>query len=436
MAAWQGTRAMCSGAEPGTGGFSMQRRSTVCLLPLPIGLACFALAGLLAPVPGRAAGVETKGTVKGLVLGEDGQPAPGARVRAVLIPETEPFDPFKPAVDLTTDATGCFEAQLPAGKYLPLATKGPLTSLEHDSRVWWWEVKAGETLGDVRIELDQGSRIEGRVVRKSDGSPIAGARVVLETGLAATSDAEGKFLLEPAPAWGGETLVMAPGLATEFAAAGIVWAGETTRVRVQMAPGFRVQGRVTDEQGRPVPGARVEETGSRAPVQRMLRRCVTDAQGRYDLPGCPFGLRFGIAVSHPDFAAASKERLAPPKAGDVLTVDLVLTKGLVLEGDVLGPDGKPVPAALVKCGDQEARTEANGAFRLDKLGPGQSGTLMVLASGCAPMLQSLSLGPDQPVRRLSLRLAAGKVATGRVVDPKGRPVAGAKLIPTVPIPNT
>ncbi|MBM4085825.1 MAG: carboxypeptidase regulatory-like domain-containing protein, partial [Planctomycetes bacterium] len=113
---------------------------------------CLAEAWTMCFTMGVVGAVEERGTVKGLVVGEGGQPIAGARVRALRISDVEPFDPFSPDLHAETDSVGRFEAQLRPGEYIAVVTKGLLTSDGAPQEARTWEVKAGGTL-EVRIPL-------------------------------------------------------------------------------------------------------------------------------------------------------------------------------------------------------------------------------------------------------------------------------------------
>ena len=77
---------------------------------------------LLAAIAGRAADV----TIRGTVEGPDGKPLPGAHVTALRFDENEPLDPFKPQLDVVTDAEGRFQATVAPGEYFVTGSNGTL----------------------------------------------------------------------------------------------------------------------------------------------------------------------------------------------------------------------------------------------------------------------------------------------------------------------
>ena len=146
-----------------------------------------------------------------------------------------------------------------------------------------------------------------------------------------------------------------------------------------------VRGRVVDDNGTPIPGARASvATGPDAPPIEA----VTDAQGRYELRGLP-PRSVPITVSCPGYVArrpwAGPARSGPLKDGEVRAApDVILVRPGVIAGHVYGPDGAPLVGAtvnglvmrrtggirrLVQAGGRDD-TDDRGAFRLHSLAPG------------------------------------------------------------------
>ena len=398
---------------------------------------------------GRACGAEAMGLVKGIVVDEAGQPVAGARVVAARLSFYELGDPFAPALDAATDAKGRFQAQLAPGDYRIWAAKGVLTALDvatnvegrfrtqlaGDYWVWvakgfltwegsrtrfpFWTVEASRPL-DVRITLRKGRRVEGIVVRKEDGQPVASAKVLHDTGLPAMTDREGRFTVEGAGEEEGEVMVSAPGLADTHVEEQQLDAWPRPSLRIEMPPGLTVRGRVTDEAGRSIRAARVTTSHT----LWASSSCLTDAAGNYALAGLPQD-REGVSIVayHRDYATAEAE--GP---------DLKLGQGIAAEGQVRGPDGKPIPDALVGCWfprqdpHGNGRTDAKGFFRLDHLSSDSGQSLAVRAKGYVHETKSVEPGQGAAVPHLSFDLKKGLQAVGRVTDPQGKPLAGAGLV--------
>jgi len=127
------------------------------------------------------------------------------------------------------------------------------------------EVAAGGT-SEVRVELQKGGRIHGRVT-DTGGTPLPNASVLLTDGktksplgpsMGATSDARGLYELPPVSR--GDYGLRFRHERFKVAERGdftFFQGTETYEVNVALEVGARVTGRVLDEEGRPIEGARV-----------------------------------------------------------------------------------------------------------------------------------------------------------------------------------
>ncbi|MDY3560873.1 sigma-70 family RNA polymerase sigma factor [Gemmata sp. JC673] len=210
-------------------------------------------------------------------------------------------------------------------------------------------------------------------------------------------------------------------------------------------------GRIVDEKGKPVTGARVEvrlenalkPAGSDGRVRyngwiaESNDAPTTDTDGRWRVDGVPDHpeVELSLLATHPDFATDKWERSAK-SAGITLaalrngTAALALKAGVRVRGTVTAPDGKPIKDALVIHGDAPSSgrvtstfaTGTDGTFRLPALAPGKT-SLTVIAPGWAPQLRTVELKADMPAQ--DFRMAAGKSIRLRVVDEAGKPVPRA-----------
>ena len=398
--------------------------------------ACASLAVLAAAFVGpggRACGAEAMGIVRGVVVDEAGKPVAGARVRAERSRDDTDYevpDPFAPALDVTTDAEGRFQAHLPAHEYWGRVTKGLLTWAGGPWKDSDWTVKASKPL-DLRITLRKGRRIEGIVVRETDRTPVASAKIVNDYGVAAMTDGAGRFTIEGVGEGELWLTAIAPGLATTRVLVGEgTETGANPSLKIKMVPGFTMRGRVADEAGRPIAGALLTAKGP----GYWTSECLTDAEGKYALGG-PLADDgpFTITAIHRDYARASGE-VAPARHQSEAALDLTMGQGFALEGTVRGPEGKPVQDAEVHFIGQppyrndpheRTRTDANGFFHLDHLRNDSTESIEVLASGYEYATVDVRPGRGAAAPKLSIGLEKIPMAVGRVVDTQGRPVPGA-----------
>jgi RNA polymerase sigma factor (sigma-70 family) len=211
-------------------------------------------------------------------------------------------------------------------------------------------------------------------------------------------------------------------------------------------------GRVVDETGKPVAGAKVQVMLASAPkpahadgrtgydtwLAEASDAPTTDAEGRWRIDNVPDHPRVELAllITHPDYVSDNEWSDAQKAAGitDAMlrrgTATVTLKRGVIVRGRVTDPAGKPIKDALVVLGDDPYRartpskfpTDADGRFRLPALAPRET-TLTVMAPGWAPQLRRVQLRDGLP--RQDFRMGPGKPIRLRVVDPAGKPVPHA-----------
>ncbi len=299
----------------------------------------------------------------------------------------------------------------------------------------------------VVVALARGRAIDGSVVDGRDGSPIAGAEVILLTGLSSLTVPEkraetgetGTFEIRGVPFDGNQKKLRvshpAFGRAKEVRLADGPGAGP---VRIELFPLDRISGRVVDAAGNGVAGARVVLDGSAIStadgsftleVSRSLRDWEGGARvfARLSSLGC--GWSPSIQAPGP---------LEPwPEA------EIVLGPSSELRGRILDAAGAPVANARVRevasrQGDR-LRPEAfagysdrSGAYRIAGIEPGTF-EVEVLALGFAPLhVSGIEVGSEP--RELDFTLDAGVSIRGRVVDDEGRGVSGAEVVVFEPDP--
>lgn len=193
---------------------------------------------------------------------------------------------------------------------------------------------------------------------------------------------------------------------------------EDREVRVELEPAVRIAGRVTDGDGRPVPGARVTAVADAAggddgetEEQRLARRAraalgrtegdaggpsrgdqtrYADADGRFVLEGLVRGGVYHVSCSAEGYAPWWDEAVPTVgRGGDGhRELAVVLERGAVVEGRVLYDDGTPVEGARVRAvrvtadpqdpghfeatpeAQRQAETDERGRYRLQGLATG------------------------------------------------------------------
>jgi RNA polymerase sigma-70 factor (ECF subfamily) len=250
------------------------------------------------------------------------------------------------------------------------------------------------------------------------------------------SDERGRFEL-PLPDGSCRIVARGRGYATAVAP-GVAGTPSPEPPIVFVGPERSYAGRVTDEQGSPVAGA--ELTASLDPelargltpgsfaASLPIARALSDEDGRFALPSVGGALHSRLFAGREGLVSAEIE-LPEGSSSDLV---LVLASEAPLEhalgGHVVHADGRPAPGAYVSTGAVAARASEDGAFQLALEAGAEPARLHAVLAGFLPA--ELELAGLDAAARAELVLVLGGAArtiTGRVVDGRGEPLAGARV---------
>ncbi len=319
------------------------------------------------------------------------------------------------------------------------------------ARAYRLEASAGDQYaGPVRLRLAAGAepvvlrlRAGGTVevaVREAHGDqPMAGAEVELRGTLtwSGTTGGDGVATLRGVgPTWGA-LVVRAAGFAP--AATMVSIAGDPAvpaRFAFALARGAAVRGRVVDDAGAPIAGARVVATSASEPFPVVDPRrdgVVTDAAGRFEVAALAAGTHRLTASDGVHAPAASSPLVVDgvhPRTG----VELVLAGGGRVTGIVTDAAGAPIAGADIRVVTdghvlwrprRHAFSDAAGRFALgglprrpvDVVAAHTSGTSAIVAVDLAATAE----------RELALVLDVTGAIEGIVVDRTGQPIGDAAV---------
>lgn len=382
----------------------------------------------------------------GRVLDERGRPVSGAAVVAVPVRterveawerhETRTDGDGRYRLDTLAEATIYFveavaTGHAPFGRVLP--TRG---------------------VAVLDFTLPASGRVEGVVTDARTGAPVAGAEVLLLTGLvgggtapaSVLTDAGGRYAF--AHALPGPLLLLdarAPGYARatlgyEAAQPRVVRANETLVIDLALPAGGSVRGTVRDEAGRVLAFASVAAWLPRSPGEGEVA-ALTDAAGGYRLAG----LRpetWTLTVSAPGYASPTDEaeqQVAIPEHGVEVVRDLVLRAGARLDGRVKAPDGSGRAGVRVVVVAQDVRrhggavrdlvavSDRTGGFSIAGVPPAVALLLEAVdPSGNRARSEVVTLRAAER-RTVDLVLKPGGRLYGLVTDEGGRVVEGARV---------
>jgi 5-hydroxyisourate hydrolase-like protein (transthyretin family) len=291
-----------------------------------------------------------------------------------------------------------------------------------------------------------------------DGQPLAGVKVGLyrdghpgmkveklgerETG------ADGKFAFPDAPPLDDERwLAVAVTKAGRGSVVQPLFAGLIAKpLEFRLRPADTLKGRITDEAGKPVAGARVWTKGLRTGPIDGIGTATTDADGQYaiadmgrftdeDARPRPIGngvmageARVYFNVRHPDFAHERPTWNRIPS-----TVDVVLHPGGVITGRVTDQvTGKPAAGVALSLqgvkglvSDGQARTDADGKYEIRCLKAGQYNLWADAKDRACAAIDSLTVTAGKALAGQDLTLIEGGWIEGRVLDAvTGAPIGG------------
>jgi protocatechuate 3,4-dioxygenase beta subunit len=284
-------------------------------------------------------------------------------------------------------------------------------------------------------------------VTDEQGQPLEGVRVLLlpqaltalERSVETTTGGEGRYRLATLPPGLYDVVFSTRRFLAHRVTGHTLTASGRLDAVLEAAP--LVEGRVVDEQGRPIVGAHVRlavppDQGEWDTVDEYeefgaVSRDQTAEDGRFvlDPPGPG---PWVLSASHRDYLAAYQSEVAAPASG----VELVLATGAVLEVEVRDEQGRPVANAECQL-SVDGRWISEGEKRwTDEHG---RAVYEVVAEGRYAL--SASTSPQGPLRvtsqklelrgrerrQVRLQLPAGWELQGTVLDAKGRPLEGATV---------
>ncbi|HET9452091.1 MAG TPA: carboxypeptidase regulatory-like domain-containing protein [Aggregicoccus sp.] len=368
----------------------------------------------------------------GRVLSPEGAPVAGAQVR--LLTDRAGESVLHPVADrFVSDEQGEFRVLAAEGATLearhPDYAAGRAvigTVVKHARRV---DVR----LGARRTAADGGAEglaLAGVVV-DAGGQPVAGARVDArssaqrfpqrygdELGYQAAADEQGRFVLEGLPQGYYDVAAQLSGLTP--ARLKDVVTGRTD-LRLVLTEGATLSGRVRDAvSGEPLPSFTVVVSQRVGALQRepVAELTVLDPGGRYRVAGLPAG-RHEVEVVAAGHAPGEAQVEVPDAPRAAVVADFRLEPGARLYGTVVSSgSGKPVAGARVSLEtgrgggalsvQLDGRTDAQGAFTLEGLAPGEATLVASADAHHTRILSGVPVGGAAGARPLRIELTPTK----------------------------
>ncbi len=315
-------------------------------------------------------------------------------------------------------------------------------------------------------ERAESASVQGVVTDRLTRQPVAGARVSLEWGRAQANaggrsrestasgltDARGRFHLGRVEPGVYSLRVAKRGYIPSPSSVLELEAAKTTAREVTLDPLSKFSGRVLDESGRPLKGAKVRVTfGPRRTSAALLRllseqghsalTSTTDREGEFEV-FAPTGEENVTLMARAPGYAPARLRLSPAGASRARAgVLLRLSLGFEAQGRVVNEGGTPIAGAAVlahpqegveaglESGDAESRATSgtDGRFVLRGLEKGIYQLKVSHAGHASRVVQDVGIQARTVNRLPDTVLPPEAEVSGRVADAEGRPIPGASV---------
>lgn len=361
--------------------------------------------------------------LEGQVIDENEAPVAGAQVSLGSIPPRT----------AASGSDGAFRFEALTGRPYALVARsphgiaGPVT------------VRLTASSEPVILRVRAGATVQIKVAARAGRAPVAEARVELRglSVIAGTTDAAGTVRLDHVPPGDHDVAALATGFAPGYGYVRVP-AGGTAEATIALVRGAPVAGRVVDDDGRPVAGARVSYAGASEWTQTAdpeLDGVITGAHGDFRFAALPAGT-FRFIAQHPERAPGSSAMITLDGSTARSGIAIALSAAGRVAGRVLTRSGEPVPWATVRVAvlvagwsfDRARQTTADaaGGFVMRGL-PRRPVEVVALGERAASAAQTVDLDAHPDTRDLVVRLEVDGTITGTVVDAAGAPVEGAHV---------
>jgi hypothetical protein len=378
------------------------------------------------------------GSISGTVLGADGRPLAGATVSPAARPwgwgSVEPVDE-RGRFELNGLTPGVYDVVARAPGLAPAFAAEVTVDRRTDARIELVVRPGARVVGRL---LDANERpVGGKVaVGDLDGRPVP--RVLAEP-FATEAAADGRFAIDGVPVGEHALGVTAPGLARQRVDLAVREGERQVDVGdVRLEVGIAIRGRVRSKAGQPIADAIV-----RANVLRMGND-GTEARSEADGTFVLAGLEQGVYRVSAEAVGYGQEDKTAETGGE--PVELVLSPAGTITGRVVDERGRPVESFRVSARTNERpgmgfrmprfeeTTSEDGRFTLSSVAAGDYVVSVSAAELAAATVPGVKVAEGQSVDVGTVKLTAGGIVRGTVVDQTGAGISGASVA-VAPLPQ-
>ena len=315
---------------------------------------------------GRPAGwIVQEGALSRRIAGRviaDGEPVAGAQVRLSSEPS---LAGLVPTLEQRTDGDGRFDfgSQLPRPYIVGASAPGKLAAIQHV------DVRAATATDALVLVLGPCTVALYGKVADSSGAAIPHARILREDVIGAEADGTGAYELCALPSGLSRVELRIVVRATGFGAVTLSLA-PVDRVRHDfvLSPEAVITGRAITSSGTPIANAEIvvepDEAVTRpGSEQNAPTSAATDADGRFRVAGLGAGRHFVSGRGH---GVASAPTVMLVVAGETRDIVLTMEATAIVRGRVVTA-GEPVAGVKVAAGGDDAVSQVDGSFVLDRV---------------------------------------------------------------------
>jgi len=401
-------------------------------------------------------------TLSGIIVDDANKPIVGAEVRISMLllgdpkgglekyrylVSTEPFD----LLVTTTDSKGIFvfnnipaeakaEFAVKKAGMATISTFKPPQSLNSasDYNPGQYTVQSK----DIRIVQPVETRIEGKVIEKDSNNGIGGVRLVCST-----QNPGGTFGVKPVVSKDDGTFSFA-GLgagtytirdvpsrdkiaqwvikpATVTTAAGQTSSG----IILEASKGGMLEVTIRDNEKKPVAGASIYVRTNNNDKQGASGVSNSDGIAAIRLEPGEYTLQ---AAYKEGYSSVREQKTVTVEDGKTTRLDIELKANPRITGVVRDPNGRAVAGASLRIcpmGQKETNSDKDGKFEISwnpEQWSDREPQLVLVARHAGQNLAAV-VDIDENTKTFDVNMSPGIVFTGKVVDPNGKPVAGARV---------